>query len=205
MPSFLKKKLLRLNGHKIGENVKIGFCYLDIQEISLSDNVIISDFNMFKNIEKLEIKESSTIGRFNLFTCSNYYKNKISKNPGIIRIGNNTAITMRHYFDVQEKIEIGDFSLVAGIKTIFFTHQKGISMLNEAKPITIGSHVYMGAACRVMPGCIIEDNIIVGGGNILSGHMSESFSLYTTQRVSKVKSLPENSPFFSSNESTKKN
>lgn len=205
LPSVIKVKILKLLGHKIGKNVRIGFSLMDIKKIDISENSTIGHLNFFKNLDKLEIGSNSTIGNFNIFTSSNYYK-KISKNNiGFLKIGNNTAITMRHYFDIQNKITIGDFSLIAGLQTIVFTHQKGIQILNEAKPINIGSHVYIGAACRIMPGTNIGNYIFIGGGNIISGRLDEEYSLYTTYRIMKVKTLPNNIPFFTSSSSTSRN
>ncbi len=78
---------------------------------------------------------------------------------------------MRHYFDVQDLVEISDDSLIAGIQTMVFTHQKGLVALNEFKPVKIGSRVYVGAGCRLLPGTTVGNHIVIGAGSIVGGNL----------------------------------
>lgn len=37
------------------------------------------------------------------------------------------------------------------------------------KPITIGNNVFIGARCTLLPGTVIEDNVIVGACSVVKG------------------------------------
>jgi acetyltransferase-like isoleucine patch superfamily enzyme len=197
LPSFLKVILLRLAGHQIGKGVKIGFSIINVRNISLADGVKIGNFNIFKGLQYLEIGSGSSIGRFNVFTCSAFYLDAGRGDTSVGRfiLGRFSAITMAHYFDVQAQIEIGDDSLVAGLGTIFFTHQKGPDELNQTKPIFVGNRSYLGAACRVMPGTTLANHTIVGAGSVLAGRCEDEFRLYLASKAVPASNIDGNHPY----------
>lgn len=197
-PNTFKVKFLRLKGHQIGRNVKLGISIYDIKKIKLGDDVKIGNWNIFKNINELNIGTRSTIGKFNYFTCSDYFSQQYNEYAGRVYILNHSAITMRHYFDVQHSITVGAHSLIAGVDTLLFTHQKGMHELNQAKPITIGDYVYVGARSVLLPGTVITGYSIVGAGSVLSGTFEETYGLYMSPRAELVKKLDNNAAYFSS-------
>lgn len=197
LPSFLKCFLLRRMGHEVGKGVRIGVSMLGIQHLDLGENSRIGHGNVFKGIQQLQLGPGAMIGRFNLFTCSPYYLGMNRTRAGRINVGAGAAITMRHYFDVQDLLEIGDNSLVAGIQTMVFTHQKGLMALNEFKPVRIGNRVYIGAGCTLLPGATVADYIVIGAGSIVGGNLSESYQLYSSPRAVAVKQLSKEMPYFS--------
>ena len=46
--------------------------------------------------------------------------------------------------------------------------QERNTLLEYAKPITIGNNVWIGAGVQVMPGVTIGDNTVIGGGSIVT-------------------------------------
>jgi len=188
--------VLRMMGFEIGEGVYIGFSYIEADSISIGDNASIGGFNVIKGLKEFHLGDSSTIGKLNVITANKYFRN-IYTSAGVFFVGNNSAITMRHYIDVQERIIIGDKSLIAGIGTFIFTHQKGTTDLNEAKEIQIGNKVYVGAACLILPGTEIHDNCIIGAGSTLVGKYNNEFSLVTGDKARFKKTLSSEHPYFS--------
>lgn len=195
-PSSLKVVVLRLLGHSVGDDVKIGFSYLDIKSLDLKAGARIGNGNVFKGMQKISMGENASIGRFNIFTCNKYYLISFSENAGRLYMDDRAVVTMRHYFDMQHSVTLGHDSLVAGIQSIFFTHQKGFTELDEAKPIVLGSKVYLGAACKVLPGAEIANHIIIGAGSVVSGLLDEEYSLYASPKAVLVKKLEKNVPYF---------
>ena len=181
------------------KNVRIGFSYIESDLIVIKDNASIGDFNVIKGLKEFYLGERSSIGKLNIITANTYYRDKY-EGAGILHIGKKSAITMRHYIDVQEKITIGDSSLVAGIGTMIFTHQKGGLDLNEAKEIYIGDRVYLGAACRIMPGTKVENNCVVAAGSILAGKYNQKFSLIAGDKAKVKKTLNKEHSYFLSDD-----
>ncbi len=46
--------------------------------------------------------------------------------------------------------------------------QERNTLLEFAKPITIGNNVWIGAGVQVMPGVTIGDNTVIGGGSVVT-------------------------------------
>lgn len=202
LPSRLKIELLRLQGHAVSRKSQIGLSWLDIREVTLADGARIGSFNIFKGIQKLTMGQNASIGRFNQFTANHHYREIAGPPHGVVDLADAAVITMRHYFDCQSSIHVGQQSLIAGIRSVFFTHQKGLKSLHEAKPIQIGPKVYVGTNCVVLPGTRIAGNAFVGGGSVLSGILDEQFALYSSPRVVLAKSLSPSTAYFAAEEPT---
>src|SRR5690554_4864478 len=90
-----------------------------------------------------------------------------------VKIGKNCDIKSRHFGSEPFLIEIGDFVQIAGDVKIL-TH--GASwVLRREKPrfdffgkVKIGNNVYIGISSIILPGVIIEDNVIVGAGSVVT-------------------------------------
>ncbi|MFL2000091.1 DapH/DapD/GlmU-related protein [Microbacterium sp. A1-JK] len=64
---------------------------------------------------------------------------------------------------------------MSATKTRFETHDGGVWVLRGdnpdldiIKPIKVGSNVYFGYGCVVLPGVTIGDNVVVGAGAVVS-------------------------------------
>lgn len=167
LPSRLKILILRMRGHQIGKNVRIGFCYLDIRMLCLEDNVSINNFNYFKNLRCLEMKERARIGGWgNWFTASNN-NNDGDEGFGCLTIGLGSNITSRHYFDIQGRLTIGSQTLVAGFGSVFYTHTVTPDFDNVNKPIHLGDNCYIGSHCLFLPGATVGSSTFVAAGSVV--------------------------------------
>jgi len=196
LPSSAKVFLLKQLGHQIGKNVRIGFSFLDVNNLTLGDNVNINSWNYFKNIQQLEMKKNSRIGgRCNWFTCSE--NNKETVGSGHIIIGEGSNITSKHYFDVQEIIHIGNNTMIAGSNSVFYTHTVTPTKKKVNKPVVIGSNCYIGSHCLLVPGAIIGDSSFVAAGSVVSRDFSkQNFVLLAGNPAQIKKHYDKNSSFF---------
>ena len=202
LPSRLKIEVLRLLGHHVSRRCHIGMSWLNVDHISMSDGARIGLLNFFKGLRSLEMGPEAEIVRFNIFTAYGPFADIGGSQYGRVVLERRAAVTMRHYFDCQSSVTIGEDSVIGGIGTVFFTHQKGVGVLNEAKPIRIGPRVYLGAACVVLPGTMVRGRAYVSGGSIVSGVLNEENVLYASPRATVVKSLPEDAAYFASHHPT---
>lgn len=165
-PSALKVFLLNQMGHKISNTAHIGLSILDIKLIEMGPGTYIGPGNIFTNLEKLEMKNGSRINRWNRITSN-------GSKTSILRICERSSISMRHYFDVCNLVEIGHDTIIAGHRSTFFTHSKGIKEIDYTKPIIIGSWCYLGSDLKVAPGTQVGRNCFVGMGSVLVGDSSD--------------------------------
>ena len=202
LPTWGRIRLLRMLGHEIASSARVGCSWIDIRRMTLGENARIGFGNVFKGLDSVVLKDNAKIGRFNQFTASRHYKALAGTDHGTLVLESGAVITMRHYLDCQHRIAIGERSLIAGIGTTFFTHQKGIASLHEAKPIEIGPRVYVGARCMLLPGTHIAGFAYIAAGSNISGRLSESYAVYGSGKAAVVKKLALDAVYFTSDSPT---
>jgi acetyltransferase-like isoleucine patch superfamily enzyme len=174
------QKFLRF---RIDKSARIGWSWLDIKQLEMGPGSSIGHFNIFKGIDQVVIGESSKIGRFNLITCvptsdKRHYRH-IDGRETALCIGKHSAITMRHIFDCNAPVIIGDFTTVAGYRSQFLTHSIDIqSCRQDAKPIQIGSYCFVGTACVVMGGASLPNRSVLGACSCMRDAFADEMSLY---------------------------
>ena len=79
----------------------------------------------------------------------------------------------------------------------FVTHDGAVWVFRDKEPdidvvspISIGSNVFIGANSIILPGSVIEDNVIVGAGSIVRGNL-KSGCVYAGVPVKFVKTIEE--------------
>src|SRR5438045_1573430 len=171
-PSWLKIVLLRCLGHEVGNNVHIGMSYLDVRRIVLKDGVRIASFNYFKNLQELVMLEGARIGGWANWFTATAHNNDGNAGFGCLTIGKGSNITSRHHFDLQEKVTIGDQTLIAGFGSAFFTHSYSPTVRNVNRPIHIDEHCYVGSHSIFTPGSAVGPGTFVGAGSVVSRDLS---------------------------------
>lgn len=190
LPSRMKVTALRLLGHRVHKSAHIGFCYLDVEHISLAQDTYIGHGNIFTNLDHLELQSGARINRWNRFTSVPGYVGKLV-------VGERSSISLRHHFDVCDLIQVGHDSIIAGHRSTFYTHSKGIECVDYAKPILIGDWCYLGSNLCVVPGAKVGSYCFVGMGTVLSGDLShENYCLLAGNPVSVRRRLSSESPYF---------
>lgn len=92
-------------------------------------------------------------------------------------------------------IKIGNH--VSATDTHIETHDGGVWVFRDKhpswdiiKPITIGNNIYIGKGCMILPGTIIEDNVVIGAGSVVTGVLLKN-SVYAGVPAKKIKTLDE--------------
>jgi len=118
-----------------------------------------------------------------------YYKflsaNSVAKKEGVI-FGENCHFGSKNFGSEPYLIEIGDnFKTSSGVS--YITHDGSVHVLrNKYKEldkidlfgkIKIGNNVFIGLNCIILPSTVIEDNVIIGAGSVVRGHLKAN-SIY---------------------------
>lgn len=112
---------------------------------------------------------------------------------GKLFVGKNTFISMGCFFDLSERIEIGQNVSIA-MRSVFITssHKVGQSEKRaadaEAAPIMIEDGCWIGGNVTVLPGVHIGKGTIVAAGSVVVKNC-ESNSLYAGVPARKMKTL----------------
>jgi len=191
IPSILKKKILKIGGHKIGKNCYLGLSFLNIKSMHLGDDVYIGHLNFFKKVKYLQMDFGARITNRNFFTGAG---------KGYLMMGENSSISLGHYMDVSAGIEIGSNTIIGGINSSFFTHGIAPDDLDFREKIKIGDWCYIGSDVRVVPGVVVPSYNFVGMGSVLNKKYSKEFVLIAGNPAKIKKNIENNCIFFNRQE-----
>ena len=160
--TWLERPLFKLNGIKIGKNVKlIGWpCIFRFPgaSIEIGDNCLIRS-NFWSNL--LGLYQRTII---------------IAKRGGTVKIGKNVGISGSTVY-AWDHIEIGDNTLIGANCKLMDTdlHPIQIEDRNEnnwdavkTAPIVIGKNCFIGCNCLILKGVTIGDGCVIGAGSVVT-------------------------------------
>jgi acetyltransferase-like isoleucine patch superfamily enzyme len=111
--------------------------------------------------------------------CSDKQKIKYLRGQGM-RIGENCHLNTMSFSSEPYLIEIGNHVAIAA-GTDFITHDGAIWCFRDELEngdifgrIKIGSNVFIGNNCTILPGTSVGDNCIIGAGSIVRGQFPEN-------------------------------
>ncbi len=173
--------LIRLKKPKLiflGTKVKL----IGLEKLKFSNSTSISSNVKISSIGSLglyfgnnfSIRDYSIIDSFG----------SIKKGSGTLKIGNNVGISEFCYFAIRGNIFIGD-NVIFGPGVKIFTENHSFNIANGnfrlqdeiRNDVVIGNNVWIGANVVLLPGVIIEDNVVIAAGSVVSKNVP-SGSLY---------------------------
>lgn len=212
-PTAIKNFLLRKLGWRVGKGFRIGFSWIDC------DNVLLHDFSKighgnYINCRTLVLRESSYIQNFNqikgdiwVFLLKNAGIGNINKimrakrgvtwGRSVLRLGIYSKITSKHIVDCTRSVRLGNYSTIAGLASQIWTHgyihaPSGLERFRIDGSVTIGNNVYIGSASVINAAVKINNGITVGACSCVSKSLLEP-GLYVSQALRKIESDYETS------------
>lgn len=199
-----KAKIFMLNklfNCEIDLSAKIGLSYIDVKKIKMGKMARIGNFNIIKNLEILDLRDYASIGSRNYISSlplgsTRNFQSELDRTP-VLALGEHASITGKHYFDCNNMISIGKYSLVAGIGTTFLTH--GIDIVENRQrtaKIVIGDYCMVGANSTLVKGSKLPSCSVLAAGSTLHKAYEETYCLYSGVPANPVKTLSKDSKFF---------
>lgn len=164
---FLKQKI---------ESLQIRFRAILFWYFFKNFNIIIG-----KNLRIRGGKGAHSFGN-NLVIYDNVVFEVYSKSANI-KVGNNCICSFGVIFSCSEKIEIGDnvwigeYSSLRDTTHLFSVQTKLGETKDLVSRIKIGNNVWIGRGSIILPGTVIEDNVVIGANSLVKGRC-ETNSLY---------------------------
>ena len=102
-----------------------------------------------------------------------------------MELGILTKITANHFIDLTRSIKIGDYSIVAGVRSQFWTHgylhdKTGPGRFRIDGEIIIGNNVYIGSNVVINAGVNIANAITIGSNSTVSKSLKQA-GMYVNQ------------------------
>lgn len=83
----------------------------------------------------------------------------------LISIGDNIVISREVMFLTH------DYSLTAGLAALGQQKRRGQGEVYVLRPIAVGNDCFIGARVSILPGANIGDNVVIGAGSVVVGHI----------------------------------
>jgi len=201
-PWSIRRPLLNvLFGYKISKTAHIGYSIIIPDNLEMSNHAHIGHLTFCKGISLLKLGEFSSIGNLNWITGSpiknaNFFKHRTDRDPSLV-LGDQTAITNRHLIDCTDRIDIGEYTTVAGFRSQLLTHSIDIMTSRQnCSPISIGSYCFLGTACVLLPGTSLGNYCVLGANSLLNKHFTSNYGLYGGVPATLKKELPQDAEYF---------
>jgi maltose O-acetyltransferase len=120
----------------------------------------------------------------------------IGNKNGSFSLGTNSHLgTYCHVNVVEGSVTIGnDVAIGPGTCIISYSNQyvpgEDICTSKTTDNVVIHDHVFIGANVTVLPGTVIESNVVVGAGSVVKGHLG-SHGLYAGAPCRRLRELSE--------------
>jgi acetyltransferase-like isoleucine patch superfamily enzyme len=173
-----KNLVLKLFGFELAKNCYISPNFVwNVSRFSLGEGAEIRAFNVFRNVG-IEIGDCAIIGSFNWFSAAPALRH-LSNFTGSFKLGSHGAINSRNYFDCSGGIGFGKFSDLAGVRSIFISHQIDYGTANQScERIAIGDYCLISANVKMTPGVQVENACLVAMSSVLIRGVYKSGNLY---------------------------
>ncbi|NNF02147.1 MAG: hypothetical protein HKN22_05645 [Bacteroidia bacterium] len=117
----------------------------------------------------------------------------LSDNTGSLNMGHRSHVAPFSYLLIgTNKLEIGDDVAIGPFTSIFCLSNKVSKELHRNsyhnKNVKIGNNVFVGAQTIIMPGTVIDDNVVVSANSTVMGHL-KSGGIYSGNPAKRIREI----------------
>lgn len=189
--SRAKNALLRwLCGYVIESGVRIQPCLLlNVGCLTLREGATVGLMTTLRDLRTVELGRGAVFGNFNWVTATEVLSYQ-SPRASTIKLGEGAAVTSRHYIDCSGGVEVGRFSTVAGVRSVFVSHGIDVDTCEQVvSPISIGEFCLVSSTVRFVPGVSVADRCLVAMGSVVARNLDEPDYLYAGVPAEKKRSI----------------
>jgi acetyltransferase-like isoleucine patch superfamily enzyme len=205
LPSRLKVSLGRkLLGWEIDPTAYIGRSVVLVGHLSMGPGASIGSLNVIKDLDELRLGEGASIATRNWIIgiprspdpASDPFPKSPNRRPSLV-MGKFAMITVAHEIDCSDRVEIGDYSGLAGFRCTVLTHSLNLMRDRFATaPVVIGHHTAVMSGSTLLNGARIPSRCVVSAHSVVNTPLSQELTFYSGNPAEAVRSLPENLGYF---------
>lgn len=192
----VKRTLLsRLLGWQIHPTARVRPCvFFRVQHVVLGPHAQLRSFSVYRDLGRLALEGNSIIGSWNWVSAAPSLRavgdEASGRGGAYLEMGRDAAVTSRHYIDCSGGVEIGAFSVLAGVRSSLVTHQVDTEGSRQVVvPVTIGDYCLVSSNVKIAPGARIPDRSVVAMGAVVVGDLGEPGMLYAGVPARRVKEV----------------
>ncbi len=205
LPSRLKIYLgRRLLGWDVHPTAYIGRSVVLVGQLTMGPGASIGPLNVIKDLEELWLAEGASIASRNWITgfprtadpASEPFPHSPNRRPSLI-MGKQAMITVAHDIDCSDRVEIGDYSSLAGFRCTILTHS--LNLVRDryvTGPVEIGAHAAVMSGSTLLSGTSVPARCIVSANSVVNTPLTEELTFYSGNPAEAVRRLPGTLGFF---------
>ncbi|WP_242693359.1 acyltransferase [Sabulibacter ruber] len=177
------------------------------KKLVMGSGAHIDHFTVAINLDCIEMKEDTTIGRSNWITGfptqtqSQHFHHKENRRAEL-KLHTGAAITKNHHIDCTDLITIGAFATVAGYDSQLLTHSIDVvKNRQDCAPITIGDYAFVGTNVVILGGATLPAYSVLGAKSLLNKKHREEWMLYGGVPAKAINEIPSRAKYFTRTES----
>ena len=205
LPSRLKGHLGKwLLGWDVHPTAYIGRSVILVGHLSMGPGASIGPLNVIKDLEEVRLAEGASIGSRNWIAgfprspdqAADVFPHSPNRRPALI-MGKQAMITTAHDVDCSDRVEIGDYSALAGFRCTVLTHS--LNLVRDrfvTGSVEIGPHAAVMSGSTLLSGTRVPPRSVVSAGSVVNTPLTEELTFYSGNPAEAVRSLPESLAFF---------
>ncbi|MDQ4091249.1 MAG: hypothetical protein M3163_13255 [Actinomycetota bacterium] len=202
--SGLKTLLMtRVLGWSIHPTASVGPClFLRVTHVSLGAGARLLSMSAFYDVNELVLEDDAVMGHWNWISAARTLRTpaldaRTGGRPAVLRLGRGAAVTSRHYIDCSGGVDIGQFTVLAGVRSTVLTHQVDLARSEQdVLAVTVGDYCLVGSNAKIVPGATIPDRCVIAMGSVVVGRLPDERFLYAGAPARPVKPV-EDGEYFS--------
>lgn len=198
--SWRRSVLQRLLGYDLHPTSRIGFAWICPQRLTMGPGSRIEALSVCRGVELLALAEGAVIGPANWITGmpregALHYRDEPQRSSDLI-VGPYAILGSRHYIDCSNRVSIGAYSRLDGVRTVVLSHSVDITVNRQrSRPVAIGAHCLIGTSCVILPGTRIADFCVVEAASLVRGTLDLPHTLYAGSPARPVAPLAPGSAY----------
>jgi acetyltransferase-like isoleucine patch superfamily enzyme len=184
LPWSLRRRALHsLFGYRIDATARIGWAWIWPQHLVMGPGSRIGHLSFCKGLSRLELGPHASIGRGNWITGfpagpHRHFAHQPERVPELV-LGAHAAITNRHLIDCTNRVEIGEFSTLAGFGSQVLTHSIDLAACRQSSaPVRIGRYCFVGTRSVLLAGSALPDYSVLAAASLLERVHTTTHRLY---------------------------
>lgn len=165
----LKIRLLRLVGHDIHPQVRIGVCLVHkVDHFVLAEGANIGQFNVFRGLALVRMDRGAMIHQFNWITGDSGREEGPAENPirRQLHMAEHAHVLSRHMLDCGGGVILEADTWMTGIRSTVFSHSfdpvNGGIML---EPVRLKRGSMVATSCTLLPGTTVGEGSLLAAGS----------------------------------------
>lgn len=182
-PSSLKNRLLGLTpGWTVAPDARLGVNLVwRVERATIGPRARIGQFNVFRDLHRLEVASAAEIGQFNWVTGFGQYIERAADPElcGVLSLGEGAAMTSRHYVDAAGGVVLEDGVVIAGVRCVLLSHSiDPEDYVQSTAAIRLRSNAVIFTHCVLLPGADLARGVVLATNSVAGGPLDQPEHLY---------------------------